>query len=87
MGKHEEEKPSAVNSCKHEEEKPSAVNSQVVDLHEQPRKNCFICQGRPFPHVYHGDAPQNNIAEEQRYLFSVRFRYLAFAAIGFFGPS
>jgi hypothetical protein len=44
-------------------------------------------KGRPFPHVYHGDAPQNNIAEEQRYLFSIRFRYLAFAAIGFFGPS
>jgi hypothetical protein len=25
-------------------------------------------------------------AEEQRYLFSVRLRYLAFPALGFFGP-
>jgi hypothetical protein len=27
---------------------------------------------RPFPHVNHGDALQNNIAEEQRYFFSDR---------------
>jgi hypothetical protein len=42
-------------------------------------------EGRPFPHVNHGDALQNNIAEEQRYPFRVVFRYLAIAALSFFG--
>jgi len=48
-----------------------------VGDHLETRPGTGFCswgsgKGRPFPRVNHGDAPQNNIAEEQRYLFSVR---------------